>query len=174
MRACKLFPLCYFKPGALIFCHLGRSRETKRSVLLPNSEAVSRSGPASTDPLPGAHHPSDGLRRGLELPLLSPAGLWRTEGAGQPPAVSLLAVAARKQEASNHELPGDSNRSEQGGCLQQRGLPGLRPTSLPGAEGADCPQGRGAALLQRLGKSTEPESTGLCSSHSGAGPVPAL
>lgn len=39
MRACKLFPLCYFKLGALIFCHFGRSRETKRSVLLLNREA---------------------------------------------------------------------------------------------------------------------------------------
>lgn len=28
---CKLFPFCYFKLGALIFCHFGRSIETKRS-----------------------------------------------------------------------------------------------------------------------------------------------
>lgn len=31
MHACKLFPFCYFKLRALIFCHFGRSGETKRS-----------------------------------------------------------------------------------------------------------------------------------------------
>lgn len=39
MQACKLFPFCYFKLGALIFCRSGRSEQQRGLEPLLHSEA---------------------------------------------------------------------------------------------------------------------------------------
>lgn len=147
-----------FQAQALISCHFGRSRETKRPVLLPNSAAV---------PAPGGIRPTLPLRT---IPLKLEAGSaapspapCRPRRTGEPASLCRLlpAVAARKQEASNLSLSGDSHRLEQGQCLGQQGLGGPGPTLLTGAGGIDSPVGHAAPpFCSRLGTALSQGSTG--------------
>lgn len=126
----------YFELGALIFCHFGRSRETKRSALLLNRKAASRAGPALTSPSAGSAPPLQWARPDPELPLLSPAG--------QLSAVLLLAAATGKQEANNRQPCGASNRSERGGGRSSWGCQALTPLTSLEPKVQTAPQGHAA------------------------------
>lgn len=78
MQACKLFPFCYFKLGALIFCHSGRSEQQRGLEPLLHSEAGF--------PSRGQHaHPGGADHRAVTLMGGGRGVWWEQELLSSPP-----------------------------------------------------------------------------------------